>query len=46
MELLNDEVISSQTNIIVLNSHNWQIARKIFSEFAVLTKIEASGTAH
>jgi hypothetical protein len=39
LELLNEEVISSQTHVITLNSCNYEIASRIFSDFAVLAKI-------
>lgn len=39
LELLNEEIISSQTHIITLNSRNADVAIRLFSDFAVLTKI-------
>jgi hypothetical protein len=46
VELLNEEKISSQTQIITLNSRNWDVASRLFSDFAVLTKIEGREEAH
>jgi hypothetical protein len=46
VELLDSEVITSQTHIITLNSHNWEVARRLYSDFAILTKIPAPKRTH